>query len=175
MLLWLCWNKGFSVLFVSWVRRPHRNYYCNCCYIRSGAAASKLQFKLQQQQQHKYTLNGGWPRNCLQVIMIPSLSWCTNSITKRGATTTLAFQPHITISPPLLMLGLQLLQEVNKPQCGHFMIFLLLSFYVKSILEILKLHDLLFRGSEFWFLQNFCTFWRLKLIKLVRFRAPDFT
>ena len=145
MLLWLCWNKGFSVLFVSWVRRPHRNYdYCNCCYIRSGAAASKLQFKLQQQQQHKYTLNGGWPRNCLQVIMIPSLSWCTNSITKRGATTTLAFQPHITISPPLLMLGLQLFQEVNKPQCGHFMIFLSLRFCVKSTKGILEVQILSF-------------------------------
>ena len=145
MLLWLCWNKGFSVLFVSWVRRPHRNYYyCNCCYIRSGAAASKLQFKLQQQQQHKYTLNGGWPRNCLQVIMIPSLSWCTNSITKRGATTTLAFQPHITISPPLLMLGLQLLREVNKPQCGHFMIFLSLRFCMKSTKGILEVQILPF-------------------------------
>ena len=29
-----------------------------------------------------------------------------------------------------------------------------------------------FRGSEFWFFMNFCTFWRLKLTTLAKFRAP---
>ena len=48
-VLWLCWNKGFSVLFVS------------------------LQAKLNNVRSYE------WPRNCLQVIMIPSLSR-TNSI-----------------------------------------------------------------------------------------------
>ena len=48
-VLWLCWNKGFSVLFVS------------------------SQAKLNNVRSYE------WPRNCLQVIMIPSLSR-TNSI-----------------------------------------------------------------------------------------------
>ena len=43
-VLWLCWNKGFSVLFVS------------------------SQAKLNNVRSYE------WPRNCLQVIMIPSLS-----------------------------------------------------------------------------------------------------
>ena len=48
-VLWLCWNKGFSVLFVS------------------------SQAKLNNVRSYE------WPRHCLQVIMIPSLSR-TNSI-----------------------------------------------------------------------------------------------
>ena len=34
-------------------------------------------------------------------------------------------------------------------QCGNFMIFLSLRFYVKSILEILQVQNLPFRGSNF--------------------------
>ena len=39
------------------------------------------------------------------------------------------------------------------------------------ILKLQNCHFCTFRGSEFWFFMTFCTFWRLELTKLTKFRA----
>ena len=55
----------------------------------------------------------------------------------------------------------------SKTQCGIFWFFLLLRFYVKSILAILDFQKLSFSVdfwcSEFWFSMNFCAFRSLNL------------
>ena len=58
-------------------------------------------------------------------------------------------------------------------QCGNFMIFLSLRFYVKSILGILEVQNLsfdTFRGCRFWFYW-ILTFWSLKFTKLTKSSA----
>ena len=64
---------------------------------------------------------------------------------------------------------------VTFAQCGNFMIFLSLRFYVKTILENLEVQNLLFfthLGALNFDFYEFCTFWRLKSTKLTKLRAP---
>ena len=59
-------------------------------------------------------------------------------------------------------------QKSHTSQCGNFIIFQSLRFHVKSILGIQEMQNL----QLFFIFMKFCTFWRLKFIKLTKFWAP---